>query len=62
MIGQGLGAVIGAIAATGVSVDSPTQITATTGGPAKPGAFSLFVIAPDGTVFQAPGRFTYTTS
>ena len=60
VVGQGEGALTGAIAATAVSVDSPTQITATTGGPAKPGAFSLFVIGPDGAIATSPSRFTYT--
>jgi hypothetical protein len=62
VIGQGDGAGIGAIPATRVSVDSPTQITATTGGPAKPGNWHLFVVAPGGTASQATTKdqFTYT--
>src|SRR5689334_16296480 len=39
VIGQGNGAGAGAIAATGVSVVDSTQITATTGGGAKPGVW-----------------------
>jgi hypothetical protein len=62
VIGQGHGPGTGAIPATAVSVDSWTQITATTGGPAKPGNWTLYVIAPDGTVSLAPKRFTYTAS
>ncbi len=62
VIGQGHGAETGAIAATAVSVDSPTQITATTGGPAKPGTWGVWVITPDGTTSRAPTSFSYTTS
>ena len=62
LIGQGNGPGAGAIPATSVSVDSATKITATTGGGAKPGAFKLFVKAPDGSISLAVAlsRFTYT--
>lgn len=59
VIGQGSGT-NGAIAATGVTVVSSTEITAVTGGGAKSGAFTLYVTTPGGT---SPGnsksRFTY---
>ena len=59
VIGQGNGAGTGAIPAT-VSVDSATQITATTAA-GKPGKWNLFVIAPDGTTTtHSPEPFTYT--
>jgi hypothetical protein len=48
-IGQGNGAGPTAIAASNVVVVSPTEITATTGGPAKAGTFNLFVIDSGGT-------------
>ena len=41
-IGQGSGASASAIPATNVNVISPTEITATTGGGAKPGKFNLY--------------------
>jgi IPT/TIG domain len=61
VIGQGNGWAAGAIAATGVSVVSSTEITATTGGGAKPGTWFLWVIAPDGTVnpHTSGAVFTY---
>ena len=43
-IAQGSGAGPTAIAASKVVVVSPTEITATTGGPAKAGTFNLFVV------------------
>ncbi len=49
MIGQGNGAGSGAIAATSVTVVSPTKITAVTGGGAKAGTWTLFVITSGGT-------------
>ena len=48
VVGQGSG-LTGAIMATNVKVVSPTEITAVTGGGAKPGSFGLFVITPGGT-------------
>ena len=62
VIGQGNGPGAGAIAATRVSVVSSTQITAATGGGARPGTWNLFVIAPNGTASKAVSgdRFTYT--
>jgi len=48
-IGQGYGAGPTAIAATNVTVVSPTEITAVTGGGAKAGTFSLFVTTTGGT-------------
>jgi hypothetical protein len=64
VIDQGHGPGIGAIPATAVSVNSSTQITATTSGPAKPGTWHLYVIAPDGTASQATSAnaFTYTVT
>jgi predicted outer membrane repeat protein len=47
-IGQGRGPGPSAVAATNVTVVSPTEITATTGGPAKAGTWKLFVITPTG--------------
>jgi hypothetical protein len=48
-IGQGNGAGPTAIPASKVVVVSSTEITATTGGSAKPGTFNLFVIDSGGT-------------
>ena len=48
-IGQGSGAGPTAIAATNVKVASPTEITAVTGGGAKAGTWSLFVVTSGGT-------------
>ena len=48
-IGQGSGAGPTAIAATNVKVVSPTEITAVTGGGAKAGTWSLFVVTSGGT-------------
>jgi hypothetical protein len=61
VIGQGHGTT-GAIAATNVHVVSSTQITATTGGGALPGTFSVFVTTnAAGTSASGPGsQFTYT--
>ena len=59
VIGQGNGTT-GAIAATKVTVDSSTKITATTGGGAKPGTWNLFVTTPGGTsAANSGGKFTY---
>jgi lysophospholipase L1-like esterase len=59
-IGQGNGSVTGAISATGVTVVSPTEITATTGGGAKAGTWSLFVTTSGGTSAANVGdNFTY---
>jgi hypothetical protein len=52
-IGQGNGAGPTAIPASNVVVVSPTEITATTGGSAKAGTWSLFVIDAGGT---SPGN------
>jgi hypothetical protein len=60
VIGQGSGAGAGAIAATNVKVVSSTQITAVTGGGAKAGTWSLFVITTGGTSAANLGDdFTY---
>jgi Subtilase family/IPT/TIG domain len=59
-IGQGSGAGPTAIPASKVVVVSSTEITAVTGGPAKPGAWNLFVIDSGGTSLSNPGDdFTY---
>jgi virginiamycin B lyase len=59
-IGQGYGTGDGAIPATDVVVVSPTTITATTGGGAKPGSWNLFVKTPSGTSAISSGDlFTY---
>ena len=60
VIGQGHGAGAGAIAATEVSVVSSTQVTATTGGGARPGPWNLWVIAPDGSTSHAVSGDTFT--
>jgi hypothetical protein len=60
-IGQGNGAGAGAIAATNVVVVSSTQITAVTGGGAKVGTFSLFVITSAGTSAANSGDTSPTT-
>ena len=60
VISQGNGAGAGAIAATGVSVVSSTQITATTGGGAQPGTWDIFVVMPNGTASQAVSGATFT--
>jgi Glycine rich protein/IPT/TIG domain len=61
VIGQGSGAGTGAIAANNVTVVSPTEITAVTGGGAIAGIFSVFVTTSSGT---SPGNsgadFAYT--
>ena len=50
----------GAIAATNVTVVSSTQITATTGGGAKAGTWSLFVTTTGGTSAGNSGdNFSY---
>ena len=60
-IGQGNGTT-GAIAATNLVVVSSTEITATTGGGAKSGTFSLFVTTSGGTSAANSGaNFTYTS-
>ena len=59
-IGQGSGAGPTAIAATKVTVVSPTEITAVTGGGAKAGTWSLFVITSGGTsVGNSGDDYTY---
>ncbi len=59
-IAQGSGAGPTAIPASKVVVVSPTEITATTGGPAKPGTWNLFVIDSGGTSpANAGDDFTY---
>jgi Fe2+ transport system protein FeoA len=59
-IGQGSGAGPTAIAASEVVVVSPTEITATTGGSAKAGTWSVFVIDAGGTSpGSAGGKYTY---
>ena len=60
-IGQGSGARPTAISASNVVVVSSTEITATTGGPAKPGTFNLFVTDSGGTSVanNAGDDFTY---
>jgi len=58
-IGQGNGAGPTAIPASEVVVVSPTEITATTGGPAKPGTFNLYVID-SGATSPANTRDDYT--
>jgi hypothetical protein len=60
VIGQGHGAGTGAIAATNVTVVSPTEITAVTGGPATGGTWNVFVTS--GGLTTAPNggdQFTY---
>ncbi len=59
-IGQGKGAGTGAIPATNVKIVSPTEITAVTGGGAKAGTWSLYVITDGGTsAANAGDNFTY---
>jgi PKD domain/IPT/TIG domain len=59
-IGQGSGAGPTAIQASNVVVVSPTEITATTGGPAKAGTSNLFVIDSAGTSPTSTGdKYTY---
>ena len=59
VIGQGAGTT-GAIAATNVTVVSPTEVTAVTGGGAKPGNFTLYVTTPGGTsAGSSKSIFTY---
>jgi hypothetical protein len=59
LIGQGNGTA-GAIPATDVQVLSSTQITATTGGGARPGAWNLFVANSGATsATNANAKFTY---
>jgi hypothetical protein len=63
MIGQGNGPATGAIPATNVDVVSPTEISATTGGGAKAGTWSLFVTTPGGTSATNGGdNFSYTVA
>ena len=59
-IAQGQGAGPSAIAATDVTVVSPTEITATTGGGAKPGPFHVFVTENGVTSASGSAVFTYT--
>lgn len=60
-IGQGHGRGATAIAASSVDVVSSTQITAVTGGPARPGTFAVYVLEP-GVIsrFNQAAEFTYT--
>ena len=59
-VGQGSGAVTGAISATSVTVVSSTKITAVTGGGAKAGTWSLFVTTSGGTsAANTSDNFTY---
>ena len=59
-VGQGSGTGPTAIPASNVVVVSPTKITATTGGPAKPGTFNLFVIDSGATSLANVGDdYTY---
>jgi IPT/TIG domain len=61
VIGQGHGAVAGAIIATNVNVVSPTEITAITAGGAEAATWNLFVITSGGTSATTAGdSFTYT--
>jgi len=61
-VGQGSGPVTGAISATSVTVVSSTRITATTGGGAKPGTWSLYVTTGAGTsAANTSDNFTYNT-
>ena len=61
VIGQGKGTT-GAIAATSVTVVSPTEITAATGGGALAGTFNVFVTSPAGTSGANSGDdFSYTS-
>ena len=60
VIGQGAGAGVGAIPATDVMVVSSTEITATTGGPAKAGRWNLYVTSGGVTSAANSGDvFTY---
>ncbi|HEX4489801.1 MAG TPA: IPT/TIG domain-containing protein [Acidimicrobiia bacterium] len=61
VIGQGRGARTDTIAATQVTIVSPTEITAVTGGGAKAGTFTVYVINTSGKVSKAVAdvRFTY---
>ena len=62
-IGQGSGAGPTAVPASKVVVVSSTEITAVTGGPAKPGTWNLFVIESGGTSPSNAGDdFTYSAS
>jgi hypothetical protein len=58
-IAQGHGAGPTAIQATDVQVISPTEITAVTSGPAKPGTFYLFVTS-DGSTSKPNKAVLYT--
>jgi len=61
-VGQGNGAGPTAIPASKVVVVSPTEITATTGGPAKAGTWTLWVIDSGGTSSANTGdNYTYTS-
>ncbi len=62
-VGQGSGAVTGAISATSVTVVSSTKITAVTGGGAKAGTWSLFVTTSGGTsAANTSDNFTYNAA
>jgi hypothetical protein len=63
VIAQGNGAGTGVDSATNVTVVSPTEITATTGGGAKAGTWGLFVTTPGGTSAVSSGSdFTYAAT
>lgn len=60
VLGQGTGPVAGAIPATSVDVISPMKIIATTGGPAKPGVFNVFVVTTGGpSIATVVDRYRY---
>lgn len=60
LLGQGTGPVAGAIPATSVDVISPMKIIATTGGPAKPGVFNVFVVTTGGpSIATVVDRYRY---
>ncbi len=62
-IGRGQGPGPSPVAATNVTVVSPTEITATTGATAKTGTWNLFVIAPTGRSQANPhDRYRYQKS
>jgi hypothetical protein len=61
VIGQGHGSSTGTIATTAVTVVSPTEITAVSGGGAITGTFTLYVISPSNQPSAAVkgASFTY---
>ena len=60
VIAQGNGPKNGAVAATGVSVNSPSEITATTGLATRAGAFDVYLIAPGGTPTPSNNAAVFT--